>query len=297
MTRALATIAVLLAVAPAAAQQRSLPGAPGQALAAVDTLVARGRLQEAAWAAREAGDTARAERLLARLDTLLRAAPLDARPLAIEDQGVSYTFRLRHGGGVESIFKVDGSDIFCASCGASREVAVYRIDQLLGLDLAPMTVFRTLVRDGDTLRGSAMYFVHGALRPADLGRRKPDRLRLLDAIVGNSDRHGSNWLVRDDGSVVAIDHNRSFDYRPSTRTKTCWETEVDSLAAPGDRGPAFERYRTLPGDSLAAAVAGVLEQELAERFVAMRDRIVDRVLRRAREPARPLPRSDCPWEP
>lgn len=292
MNRAITAIALLLAAAPAAAQD-----GPRPLSVRTDSLAAAGRLQEAAWAARAAGDTIRAEALLARLDTILRSRPLQARPLSIDSQGVSFTFRLLHEGGVHSIFKVDGSDIFCASCGAGREVAVYRIDRLLGFDLTPTTVLRTLVHEGDTLRGSAMYFVHGASRPADLGRAKPDQLRLFDAIIGNSDRHGGNWLIRTGGSVVAIDHNRAFEYRPSTRPKTCWEAEVDSLARPDSLGPAFERYAALPADSLAAAVAGVLEPELARAFVAMRERVVDRIRRRARQPAVALPRTDCPWEP
>lgn len=293
MIRGIVAVAVLVA-APAVAQ---VSGAPRPAAPTeVDALIEKGRLQEAAWAARAAGDTARGEALLARLDSILRAPPRSAAPLAMDSQGVSYTFRLVHGSGVASLFKVDGSDIFCRACGASREVAVYRIDRLLGLDLTPMTVLRSLAEDGDTLDGSAMYWVDAASRPSATGRNKPDRLRFLDAIIGNSDRHSGNWLVRDEGSVVAIDHNRAFDYRPSSRPKTCWESEVDSLAAPADLGAAFVRYRDLPADSLAAAVEGVLEPELAAEFVAMRDRIVDRIQRRALRPERGLPRTACPWE-
>ena len=294
MKGAFAALALLLAMAPASGQTAEPPlGTPAPA---IEDLLAAGRLQEAAWAARAAGDTARGEAILVRLDSILRSAPLRARPLGLDSQGVSYTFRLRHDEGIEAIFKVDGSDIFCPTCGASREVAVYRIDRLLGLDLTPMTVFQSIDDDGTTLRGSSMYFVNDASRPADVGRRKPDRLRLLDAITGNSDRHGANWLVLADGSVVAIDHNRAFEYRPSTRPKTCWEIEVDSIAAPGKLGPPFDRYATLPADSLAAPLEGVLEPEMVQRFVAMRERVVDRIRRRAERPDRAIPRKDCPWD-
>lgn len=293
MNRATLIVCAAALGAPATAQS----GAPpiGSPATDVEALVATGRLQEAAWAARAVGDTARADALLARLDAVLRAPPRRAAPLGMDSQGVSYTFRLHHDGGVQSIFKVDGSDIFCPSCGASREVAAYRIDRLLGLDLTPLTVPREVVDRGDTLRGSAMYFVGGATEPAELGVEKPDRLRLFDAIIGNSDRHAGNWLILEDGSVAAIDHNRAFEYRPSTRPKTCWETEVDSLRAPGSLGAPYDRYRALPDDSLAAAVADVLEPALVERFVAMRARVVDRIERRADRPGLRLPHDDCPW--
>lgn len=294
MKRALAALAVSLVTAPAVAQTAAPPlGTPAPA---IEDLLAAGRLQEAAWASRAAGDTARGDRILARLDTILRSAPLRARPLGLDSQGVSYTFRLQHVEGIQAIFKVDGSDIFCPTCGAAREVAVYGIDRLLGLDLTPMTVFQTIDDDGTALRGSSMYFVHNASRPADVGRKKPDLLRFLDALIGNSDRHGANWLIRRDGSVAAIDHNRAFEYRPTTRPKTCWEIEVDSMAAPGRLGPAFDRYARLPADSLAAPMEGLLEPEMIERFVAMREKVVDRIRLRAARPDRPLPRKDCPWE-
>lgn len=287
-------LAMLLAAGPAAAQAG--PVSAVHLPASVDSLLEQDLLQEAAWTARVLGDTARADAILARLDSILRSRPVSAKPLDVATQGVSYTFRLQYPGGVSAIFKVDGSDLFCPSCGAEREVAAYRIDRLLGFDLTPMTILRTIVTDGDTLAGSAMYFVRGARRPAELGAEKPDRLRFMDALLGNSDRHAANWLVLQDGSIVAIDHNRAFEYRPTTRPKTCWETEVDSIIDPAGLGAPLERYRRLPADSLAAAVAGLLTPEQVESFVAMRDRVVARIERRIAQPARSLPREDCPWQ-
>lgn len=287
---ALALIAAaLVGAVPAPAQE------PTSAAAAspVDSLLAAGRLQEAAWAADEAGDADRADAILARLATILQRAPRSARPLGMDSQGVSYTFLLDHGDGVRSIFKVDGSDIFCPACGADRELAVYQVDRLLGLGLTPMTVPQRVVHDGDTLAGSAMYYVEGGRRPEEVDARKPDALRLLDVVVGNSDRHRHNWLVLPDGRAVAIDHNRAFDYHPETRPKTCWETEADSIQAPGSLGPAFRRYRTLPPDSLAAAVRDVLDPALAREFVTMRARIVERIRALVRDPRRPPPLEDC----
>lgn len=276
--------------APAAAQEPL--GVPA-ASATVDSLVALGRLQEAAWAAREAGDTARSDTLLARLEALLRSEPRSVEPVGLDSQGVSYTFHLHHAGGVESIFKVDGSDVFCRVCGTDREVASYRVDRLLGLDLTPMVVEHRIVESaGDTLYGSAMYFVHDAIDADDVAATKPDALRFFDAVIGNSDRHPSNWLVLPDGRPVAIDHNRAFEYRPVSGARTCWETEVDSIMRPGRLGRAFDRFRTLPDDSLAAAVPG-LDPPLVDRFLTMRSRVVDRIERRAGDPERPVPHDDC----
>ena len=265
-------------------------------MARVDSLAAAGRLQEAAWAARAHGDTLRADRILSRLEAILRSAPVSAEPLAMDSQGVSYTFRLNHGQGVQSIFKVDGSDIFCRACGTDREVASYRIDRLLDLDLTPMTVDTRIIRAaGDTLHGSAMYFVTNAANPDDAGATKPDRLRFFDAVIGNSDRHKSNWLVLPDGRVVAIDHNRAFQYQPQSRPKTCWETEVDSIARPAALSRPLQRYLTLPDDSLRAAVAG-LDSTLVARFIEMRPRVIERIDQRIALPGRALSHEDCRFD-
>ncbi len=267
-------------------------GAQNAALERVDSLVALGRLQEAVWAARAAGDTAAGDRILDRLDSILRSQPRSAEPLSLDSQGVSFTYRLEYGDGVAAIFKVDGSDIFCRSCGADREIATYRLDRLLRLDLTPMTVpARILDSHGDTLVGSAMYFVRDASSPRDVGALKPDRLRFLDALIGNSDRHQSNWLVVD-GRTVAIDHNRAFEYHLASKPKTCWETEIDSIYLPGALGTPFRRARSLPDDSLVDAL-GKLDPHLVTEFLSMRPRVVERIEQRTESPTRTLPHEDC----
>ncbi|MDX1675938.1 MAG: hypothetical protein R3314_14180 [Longimicrobiales bacterium] len=290
----LLALAVPLAAIPAVAQEPT-PGPepdPSAADARVDSLLALGRLQEAAWTLREVGDTARADSVLDRLEEILRSRPSRARPQAMDSQGVSYTWRLDHGQGVESVFKVDGSDIFCPECGAEREVGAYRVDRLLGFDLAPMTVFARIADDrGDTLSGSAMYWVHDARSSREAGVRKPDALHLFDAIIGNSDRHSDNWLVVD-GRVVGIDHNRAFEYRPVTRPRTCWELQIDSIAEPGSLGAPWLRYRAVPADSVRSALDGI-DSALIRRFLAMRDEVMARVQARAKDPDRALPLEHC----
>ncbi len=277
-------------LAPTAAAAQDVP-VERSTDATVDSLLARGRLQEAAWTLREAGDTARAAEILDRLETILNRRPVDAIPANVDSQGVSYTWRLRHGDGVRSLFKVEGSDIFCPECGVDREVATYRIDAILDVDLTPMTVFARITNPaGDTLYGSAQYFMVGAEMPGP-GATKPDVLRFFDAVIGNSDRHPQNWLIVD-GRPVAIDHNRAFEYQPTTRPATCWETEIDSIARPAELGRPWDRYRTLPADSFEAALAGT-DTALVRRFLAMRDEIVDRVRARIEAPGARLPLTDC----
>jgi hypothetical protein len=47
---------------------------------------------------------------------------------------------------------------------------------------------------------------------------------LLDALIGNSDRHGGNWMVKD-GHLIAIDHGLSFSWRSDQSSIVEWIVE------------------------------------------------------------------------
>jgi hypothetical protein len=164
--------------------------------------------------------------------------------------GLAETYRLTFAHGSQALFKVDGSDPECAVCSANREVAAYRIDALLGFDLTPMTILRSVqLPDGRVVDGSAMYLMRLPSLPGKTGK-KTDRLRFFDAVVGNSDRHPENWLILANGRQVAIDHDRTFQYQPAANAWTCWEEEIDRL---GDIGKIWGR-KAKDGLGLAATV-------------------------------------------
>lgn len=93
---------------------------------------------------------------------------------------------------------------------ADVEVSAYQIDELFDLGICPETVFDDEVRRTASIQlfvkatlGTEME--PGALtHPTDLGK-----LRLLDALSANFDRHGGNWMERS-GRLIGIDHNLSF---------------------------------------------------------------------------------------
>ena len=97
------------------------------------------------------------------------------------------------------------------------EVAAYRLSRLLGLELVPPTVLRTL----DGREGSLQLWVENAFTEADaiLAKRpvfgasrhlQRQVLKVFDALIYNFDRHQNNLLYGDDGRIWAIDHTRSF---------------------------------------------------------------------------------------
>lgn len=88
-----------------------------------------------------------------------------------------------------------------------RERAAYVVDRFLTLGLVPPTV----IRDLDGKVGSLQEFVPDT---NEIWAETPKAeelyaLGIFDYIIWNSDRHDSNFLVKD-GKIYAIDHGLSF---------------------------------------------------------------------------------------
>ena len=128
------------------------------------------------------------------------------------------TLQLADGRQVRGVFKPIGGEknygAYKAGTLYIREVAASRLSNALGLDIVPPTVPMTF----DNQTGSLQLFAENTVRAqgADQTRLDPllrDRMTALDYLIQNSDRHGGNWLIRNDGATsrpVAIDHGLSF---------------------------------------------------------------------------------------
>lgn len=159
----------------------------------------------------------------------------------------------------------------------SFNVAAYKIDRLLGLNMVPVSVARryrsraaaftwwvddVLMDEGERLKGK--------VNPPDpvTWNQQNQLIRLFDNLIYNVDRNMGNMLIAKDWRVWAIDHTRSF------RT-------LDELRAPGtvtrcDR-QVFERLKALDRDSLKKAVGAHLDDWQIRAVLARRDAIVARL--------------------
>lgn len=104
--------------------------------------------------------------------------------------------------------------------GWTYEIAAYRLDKHLGLNLVPPTVERRFRGD----RGSCQYWVddYMSLKERDAKGIKipPAKVpgwnratylqRLFDNLIANEDRHSNQILITPDWRMVLIDHSRSF---------------------------------------------------------------------------------------
>ena len=162
------------------------------------------------------------------------------------------------------------------------EIPAYELDKLLGLNMVPATVPRTY----DGVTGSLQAWVDLGMSEAERLKKKisaPDReawnrqmynVRVFDNLIYNTDRHANNIWVRNDWTIVLIDHSRSF--RPFHQLKTENDLRRFSrslLAALGrlDRG------------TIEAKMSPYLDRYQIDALLARRDLIVARAQRLAKE--------------
>jgi hypothetical protein len=153
-------------------------------------------------------------------------------------------------------------------------VAAYRLDRVLDLDMVPVSVERR----HQGREASFTWWVDDVLM--DEGERvknkviPPDgawwsqqiwKMRVFDQLIDNTDRNLGNLLITRDWRVWLIDHTRAFRW---TRT----------LRSPGhltrcDRG-LFEKMRALDRDAMTEAMGRLLDREEIDALLARRDLIV-----------------------
>jgi hypothetical protein len=98
------------------------------------------------------------------------------------------------------------------------EIAAYRLDRLLGLEMVPVTIPRTI----DGRRGILQFWVDDSINLRTMLERKlqPDGwceagpqynlMNVFDVLIHNTDRTQENALFTRDWSLVLIDHSRAF---------------------------------------------------------------------------------------
>jgi hypothetical protein len=154
-------------------------------------------------------------------------------------------------GAVIKTIRSSGVDAFFDSYRS--EVAAYELDKLLGMDMVPPTVERTVGRD----RVSMQLWVEGCVSyKSVIGKPRPDalswnrqirRMIVFDNLVVNIDRNEGNMLIDPAINLILIDHSRTFDARRPLRMP--YEKQMTVI----DR-PFFERLKALDQQTLEAHV-------------------------------------------
>lgn len=225
-------------------------------------------------------------------DDELETVLLEGEVIDIEDVGVGVTrparVTLRHGDvEVQAVFKTESTDIrgsrsrkrklINVSDRWQHEVAAYRLDRMIGLDLVPVTVEREI----NGRQGSLAFWVDGLV--SELEREEQDLqatgwcplseqwplMFVFDTLIYNEDRTKQNIVYhRDDWMLYLIDHSRAFrthDGRPPDIRRV--ELRLSDLLA--------GRLAALDMGRLRTGLGGLLEREQIQALLERRDEILE----------------------
>lgn len=155
------------------------------------------------------------------------------------------------------------------------EIAAYELDKLLGMNMVPPAVERTI--DGET--GAAVMWVDGLRSVKQLGGKVPSgpswnkplrRMQMFDNLTRNIDRNAGNILVGGPGELILIDHSRAFTGDTSLVNKI---ERVDA--------ELWDRIKALTREDLDRAVGHWIDSEQVAAIVERRDamvKIVDKLV-------------------
>jgi len=183
--------------------------------------------------------------------------------------------------------------------GWNWEIAAYRLDKYLGLNMVPPTVERRFRGN----RGSLQLWVEAEMSYGQMVERKlkvpPAKItdwnravslqRLFDNLIANEDRHNNNVLVTANWQLILIDHSRSF--RTSSKFTKSLIYSGESKGGPKEMSElpvaVVERVKTLDFDATKSAVGEYLTENEIRAVLVRRDLIleeVDHLVRTSAEP-------------
>jgi len=154
------------------------------------------------------------------------------------------------------------------------EIAAYEIDKLLGLNMVPPTVERS-VRG---TRGSLQFWIENAMSEGERLKKRIDpthveawrrqiwKVRVFDQLVYNIDRNLDNLLSDENWKVYMIGHERTFQVMPNLRDlRNLTHFSVSMMEA-------LER---LNKDNLARSCSDYLSGPEIDTVLARRDKILE----------------------
>jgi hypothetical protein len=128
------------------------------------------------------------------------------------------------------------------------EIAAYELDRLLGLEMVPVTIPRTV----NGRKAALQFWVEGAINARQMleAGQSPsgwcpvdpqyNLMNLFDLLVHNTDRTQENLLLTRDWDVVLIDHSRAFTLRQQP-PRLLYQRPVALPAALAERLAALDR--------------------------------------------------------
>ena len=233
--------------------------------AEIDALIEVGNLQEIVWRLREEGMLDKADQLEKYLSNELATAEIISRQDIGAGSNNSQLLELANG--MRAVCKTGISD--CGMLGGgdigTREVALYKLDQLIGTNVFPVTVARTI--DGNA--SSIQLFIENAASAKKIvewrkGKGEPSNVPGSKAIntlrlLGNdSDRNYNNYLYPVKGRVFAVDGEYSFTHHDIFFVDNNYENIIDKQVI--EWQDLWEHFRVSQNRRLEDLPASVLQK-------------------------------------
>lgn len=193
--------------------------------------------------------------------------------LKLSDGSVEHDAHLQSVNSTRKKFTTGGRTYLNFRDSYKYNIAAYRLDRMLDLGMAPVSVERRL--DGewaavswwvDDVQMMELDRIEKGLQPPDGAEwsRQVRRARLFTQWIGNVDANSTNILITDDWDIRLVDFTRAFR---RDRVKT------SRLPSRIERG-LFERLRELTVEGLAGELGDHLTRPELTSLIARRDEIV-----------------------
>lgn len=175
------------------------------------------------------------------------------------------------------------------------EIAAYRIDKLLGLNMVPVTVEKRFRND----RGSCQLWIEDTFTLKDKEEKKlktPSykvfpwnralfKQRAWDNLIYNEDRHQNQFLITLDWRMLLIDHSRSFATSKRSTKRMIYDEKFNEGPRLMKELPRtlYENIKTLTAEKIKGVVEDYLTDSEIEAVLLRRDLIVTWVEKRIKE--------------
>lgn len=167
------------------------------------------------------------------------------------------------------------------------EIAAYRLDKLLGLNMVPVTVEKRF--QGDL--GSCQLWIEDTFtlkNQKDEGREKKSyevhpwnlslfKQRAWDNLIYNTDRHLNQYLItREDFRMLLIDHSRSFAVSRASMKKLIYDEKYKEGPFLMKQLPRtlYDNIKALTAVKIREAVGDYLTDEEINAVLTRRDLII-----------------------
>jgi hypothetical protein len=175
------------------------------------------------------------------------------------------------------------------------EVAAYRMDKLIGLNMVPPTIEKRFHEE----RGSCQLWIDAWMTLKKIKEQKIKTpsikifywnralylQRAFDNLIGNEDRHQANYLFMPDWRLILIDHSRSFrTSKKFTKELIYTEKHPEGPMLMSELPRALvEKIKALTFESIKNAVGEYLTDEEINAVLTRRDLIlqeIDRLIKK-----------------